>query len=382
MAGSASSTPLNRNQAPPVAEALLALAPEHLSNHRKDRYQGDELCMALEDLTERDQTLVRRLYEVLTELLFAIIDTSTDDNRKWQDVTLWLERHPLDTLIDEVRELGLATHEQTPGEELAKAMHDVRGGALSSLLGRLQMLERLPHAEKELKTLFVLTRDHLKIMRNALTGLDETRRHADRRPKTHDMRLMLEKWHDSIVGPNWHERPIRMAVDCRYEGPLTECCLESAAIDRIFYNLAANATRHSAGEQIEMAIFRVPDLSGECLRFVLSNEVNDQQAVYLQSLIDQGDVGDADQGRKTNISTLFSPEVSSTGSGFGLAVVAEFVEAAFGLRNSQRALRERYVGAVLDGQMFRAWFHWPMAHEGLPQKLDDYHRPQESLSEP
>ena len=37
-----------------------------------------------------------------------------------------------------------------------------------------------------------------------------------------------------------------MFVDCRYEGALTECCLESAAIDRIFYNLVNNACRHAA----------------------------------------------------------------------------------------------------------------------------------------
>ena len=371
-----------KNRALPVAASLLALSPRHLSNHRKVRYQGGDLCMAIGELTARDQTLLRRLYEVLTELLFVIADLSTDDDQKWRDVTLWLERHSLDALIDEVRELGITSHEQMPGEGLAKAMHDVRGGALSSLLGRLQMINRLPHVEKELKLLFVLTRDHLKIMRSAVTGLDEERRQADLRPKTHDMRLILEKWHDSAVGPNWRERPLRMQVDCRYEGPLTECCLESAAIDRTFYNLAVNAARHSVGEQIEMAIFPVPERSGECLRFVLSNEVSEPQAAYLQSLIDHGGADSVDRGSKESIFALFNPAVSSTGSGFGLAVVAEFVADAFGLRNAQVALRERYVGAILDGQTFRVWFHWPMAHEGLPHKLDDYHRPQESLSEP
>ncbi len=73
--------------------------------------------------------------------------------------------------------------------------------------------------------------------------------------------------------------------------------------------------------------------------------------------------------------------MSSTGSGFGLTVVADFVAGAFGLRDRAEALRERYVGAILDGHTFRVWFHWPMAHEGLPEKLDDYHRPEQSLSE-
>ena len=82
------------------------------------------------------------------------------------------------------------------------------------------------------------------------------------------------------------------------------------------------------------------------------------------------------------MSALFEAEVSSTGSGFGLTVVADFVAGAFGLRDRAEALRERYVGALLDGRTFRVWFHWPMAHEGLPEKLDDYHYPTQSLSEP
>ena len=74
--------------------------------------------------------------------------------------------------------------------------------------------------------------------------------------------------------------------------------------------------------------------------------------------------------------------VSSTGSGFGLTVVADFVAGAFGLRDRAEALRKRYLGANLDGQTFRVWFHWPIASDNLPAKLDDYHRLQESLSEP
>ncbi len=62
--------------------------------------------------------------------------------------------------------------------------------------------------------------------------------------------------------------------------------------------------------------------------------------------------------------------------------MADFVAGAFGLRDRTEALHKRYVGAILDGQTFRVWFHWPTAHEGLPEKLDDYHQPQQSLTEP
>ncbi len=367
----------------PIAESLRALAPLRLPNQRKERYQGDDLCIPLTNLAARDQTLVLEIYTTLSELLYAIADTSTDDTKKWQDVTFWTQRHNLDAFIDGVRELGEASYDEASSEQLAKAMHDVRGGPLSSLLGRLQLLAHLPHNEDQLKTLFVLVRDHLKIMRSALTGLDDPRRDADRQPRSHDMSLMLQKWHGSVVGPKWRQLPIHMNVDCRYEGTLTECCLESAAIDRIFYNLATNACRHAAGDQIDMAIFPVPEPPGECLRFVLSNEVGEADAVYLNALIQSGGADSADKGTALSLMALFAPKVSSTGSGFGLTVVADFVTNAFGLRDSREALRERYVGAILDGRTFRVWFHWPMASNNLPRRqLDDFHRPEQSLDEP
>ncbi len=99
------------------------------------------------------------------------------------------------------------------------------------------------------------------------------------------MRLMLEKWHESVVGPQWGERSVQMFIDCRYEGPLTECCLESAAVDRIFYNLAANACRYAAGDRLEMTVFALPESPGGCLRFVLSNEVSAADAARLRSMI-------------------------------------------------------------------------------------------------
>jgi nitrogen-specific signal transduction histidine kinase len=369
------------NDLAPIAEPLFDLAPTSLPNRRVVRYVGDNLCVRLADLVENDRESVRNLYKILTDLLLAFVDTSTDDALKWQELNRWLEGCDLKKLIDDVRELGVASHDCAANEELAKAMHDVRGGALSALLGRLQLLDRLPCNQAQLKTLFVLTRDHLKIMRNAVTGLDDTRREADRVHKSHHIRLMLDKWHDSVVGPKWQERPIRMSMDCRYDGALTECCLESAAIDRIFYNLANNACRHAVGDQIDMAVFPLPE-NPACLRFVLSNEVNETDAMLLASLIRKGGADSADKGSGLSLLALFEPQVSSTGSGFGLTVVAEFVAEAFGLRDREEALRERYVGAVIEERTFRVWFHWPAASDEFPQKLDDYHHPEKNLSEP
>ncbi len=367
----------------PVLEALLALAPLELPNHRRGRYAGDDLCLPLGELAPADQSLLHHFYEALSKLLFTIAGDETSVPRKWEEVQGWTERYDLDALIDQARGFGVASHEQNAGELVAKTVHDLRGGALSALLGRLQMLSYLPRDEAQLNRLFVLARDHLKIMRNAITDLDAERREADRKPKAHAMRLMLDKWQNAVIGPKQRERPVEMHVDCRYEGALTECCLESAAIDRIFYNLTNNAARHAANGRLDLVVFPVPDATGGTLRFVLSNEVSDKDVAYLRlATSGGGPIAKAEPERGGTLVPLFTPRISSTGSGLGLTVVADFVAKAFGLPDRRAALAGRYVGATLQGRTFRTWFHWLAANDDLPPKLDDFHQPGKSLSEP
>ena len=132
---------------------------------------------------------------------------------------------------------------------------------------------------------------------------------------------------------------------------------------------------------MDMVIFPIPTPPGECLRFVLSNAVNAQDAAFLRTQQAHGE-GNGQREANKSLLALFEPTVSSTGSGYGLTVAADFVAGAFGLKDRQQALREGYVGAVLEENTFRVWFHWPMADSSLPPKLDDLHKPEQSLSEP
>ena len=366
-----------------IPAELLSLAPLQLANYRRGRYSGDDLCLSLLDLADEDRTQLRALYEALGTLLYNIADKETGVEAKWRFVDQWIVKYNLDALIDRVRQFGVASHQQNTGELLAKIVHDLRGGALSTLLGRLQMLDYVPRDEAQLNRIFVLTRDHLKIMRNAITDLDAERREADRQPKAHAMQLMLDKWQNAVIGPRRQDPRVEMHIDCHYEGALTECCLESAAIDRIFYNLTNNAARHAANGRLDLMVFPVPDEQGTILRFVLSNEVSDKDVAYLRlATSGGGPIAKAEPEHGAPLVPLFTPRVSSTGSGLGLTVVADFVAKAFGLPDRKAALQGRYVGATLEGRTFRTWFHWLAANDNLPPKLDDFHQPEQSLSEP
>lgn len=113
---------------------------------------------------------------------------------------------------------------------------------------------------------------------------------------------------------------------------------------------------------------------------LLSYPVNAPTAEFLHGLNHAEGSDSVDKGLHRNLVALFEPRGSPAGFGFGLTVVADFVARAFGLRDWQEALGERYVGAVFDRETFRLWFHWPVAHRLPEQKLDDYHRPKESLT--
>ena len=92
---------------------------------------------------------------------------------------------------------------------------------------------------------FYLTRDHLKIMRNALEDVDTVARERDRTARDHGARLLFEKW-SSALHRLPGDRSARVEVDSTYEGPVSRRCLEFSALDRVLYNLMNNAVRFTA----------------------------------------------------------------------------------------------------------------------------------------
>jgi signal transduction histidine kinase len=305
---------------------LRELAPATLPNFRVHRYHGDELCVRVAELAPRDQERVRALYRSLSRLLATLSDPDRESS----------------ALFALASALGRESYEINPTIDLAKALHDIRGGGLTPLLGQLQAAEDRGVTGELADSLFNLARDHLKIMRNALLGLDDAGRDRDLRPRPHGTGLILEKWHGTVL--HAERREVRLEVDCPIDVAIGECCLEFGALDRILYNLISNAFRHAATELIQLFIFPVPRADGENLRFVVVNHA--EPAALAQ-------VGAAGAAR------LFEEGVSTTGSGYGLSIVRDFVTHAYGLRGHAEAIEGGYVGAKIESGLFLAWFHWP-----------------------
>jgi signal transduction histidine kinase len=336
---------------------LLGLAPLNLPNLRVERYFGETAGIPLASFAPPDVDIIRSVYRQINHLL-ALLERREGSESVSGHLHAYLGTREFDQLRTGLRSLGRSTFAGTPPNRVTgRAIHDIRGGAAAVLLLRLEIAGPEPFTKDELRTLFMLARDHGKIIRSTVSDLDVDRRQEDLAPQSHSVRLLMEKWHGAAI--QVPDRPgAQLFVNTRFNGAVTECCLECAAIDRVLYNLMANARRHHAGGRMDLTIFEIPGKPGENLRFVLSNAVTEADQRRLGELA-------AHDGRLGDLGPLFEAGVSTTGSGLGLAIVADLVTQAFGIASEHEALRLGYFGARLLEGKFTVWFHWPIAQDGL-----------------
>ncbi len=323
----------------------MPLATASLQNFRKRRYRGDNVCLPLPAFAEVDRRYLRTIYQFLEEL-FARLQPNHGNPIRSLDI----DREQIDAMVERVQALGQKSLQTSPSELMAKTLHDLRGGAMNALLGRLQLAGLQAPSELGRRQLFFLVRDNLKIMRNALLGLDDLKREADLLPKMHSIDLIVEKWQDALIPSG--DRSTQLQVSCDFHGNIAECCVELGALDRVLYNLVNNACRHTSSGEVKLSIHGLTDEEDQPadLRFEVRNPVGRADR---QRLCDRGD-----------LRTLFQPGVSSTGSGLGLTVVLDFVLNAYGLGGRSQALEGDYLGAHLTPEDdFVVWFHWPVAED-------------------
>lgn len=331
---------------------LRALAPLVLHNNRARRYRGDGMSLPLAAFPVADQDRIRQLYNFVHRLHAAIGTKENATPKTLGALTEFTSSQAVASILQNAQSIGREGTAADSDELLAKTMHDIRSGGLTFLIARLQLAERYGWQAKDARVLFLLARDHLKIMRSALLGLDDTQRAIDQLPRLHGTALILEKWQNAVLLQG--ERTVRLEVDAHFQGYISECCLEFGALDRVLYNLINNACRHTADETIclSMLDLRQPGLSEQSdnVRFVLTNRISETESGRLS---------------ERDLRELFLPGISTTESGLGLTVVADFVANAYGLLSREKALEGGYVGARLLGDRFVVWFHWPIAHEEI-----------------
>ena len=111
-----------------------------------------------------------------------------------------------------------------------------------------------------------------------------------------------------------------------------------------------NALReHSDVDSPVRLLLRVDDCDApKHMRVIIENKISVDQQTHLHNKFGN------------DLGPLFTTNFSTTGSGLGLQVVADFASRAYDATVPD-GLAAGYFGAVVDKAMFRLWFHWPVA---------------------
>lgn len=340
-----------------VLERIPWPAPPRLPTIEGDRAYLHGVSIA--DFRGEDAATVRALYDFLDELHGVARAVYCDGADGGLIGALLRRRGYSERLAPRVTELGVGLEREGLSLALRQAYHDLRGGSYSPLSLVLPIVEEGDELPGDHERIYLLTRDHLKIMRSAVHDLDPERSAADLQPLHHRVDLLGEKWADvdyAIAGAK-----ARIRYLCGFVGSIAECCVEFAALDRVLYNLINNAVRFAADEVVAV---RVDPLAAaipggdEALIHVRFAVINRISVAQRSALLDR--FGGADLGE------LFVGGFTTGGHGVGLRICAELVAHGYHLGELAEGARSGLVGARLVDDHFVAWFHWPGRREGGP----------------
>jgi len=315
------------------------------------RYRGDHASVSLSDLAGDDAAPLRELYDFLLHVHDRLRDAlaADGDDRLPAEVAAIANGDGSRRAAAIAHHLGARPGQAMPSLAVRQAIHDLRGGSLAGLIIHLDLIRDGLMPAEEGGRIFLLARDHLKIMRNAVHDLDPQRHAADLATKRHAVGLLREKWNGVTFGGG--DDAVRVRFYSEWSGAVAERCMEFAALDRVLYNLVNNAARFAPDGVVDVYLRRAtePDEVPENLQLVVANHVTSAHAAALRERF-----GD-------DLSGLFQGGFTTGGQGLGMRIVADFVSHGYGLRKLKRTVAEGYCGAQLEGETFVAWFHWPAA---------------------
>jgi signal transduction histidine kinase len=310
------------------------------------RYDGRDMSVAIEEFAPPDQQLIRQLYDVLTDLLALLKQKWDTPQAGLESIKNFMQQVGWTRLNHAAQELGYATYEQEHTALLSKVVHDIKGGGFTALSIYLQLIEVGFEEDADLGRLFFLTRDHLKIIRNAVRHIDPRVQEQDEQQQYHHVDLLIEKWYHAVH--QTREVAVEIVLDCHYRGNISERCLEFSALDRVLYNLINNAARFAADGKVYFSILPIPEQQPQNLRFVIYNQITPEHQKTLQARYPD------------HLSDIFRGGFTTGGSGLGLRICADFVNNAYGIHALDEGIKGGYFGAQRIDAYFVNWVHWPI----------------------
>ena len=310
-----------------------------------ERYLGGNGTVGtseVKDISLKDG--IFRTYEHLLSLLPLVSGESSAAFGDFSD----LQKFVCDNLILE-NELVKWTDPLRPAEDpVAQSLQRSLLASLPSLAHFTDLAGSGKIGLSEVRRIFYLCRDQLKIMRASFQDLDPQRLADDELIRVHGTHLLRQKW--SGARHSFFNQSGLASCGNFFEGPISERCVEFAEYDSNLYCLAnLIANRSSAGGfQIELIKDSVPG----CVLAVahaevdsnLDEELNAVASPHLSSI----------PGALSKDACLWSLLQGSMSRGFPNHSVGELADASF--FGKQRLKGETYL-----------WFAWPEienAHSG------------------
>jgi signal transduction histidine kinase len=232
-------------------------------------------------------------------------------------------------------------------DRVLRVIHDIRGGALTSLTLYLQMAERGDLLARDIPQMVLLANDHAKILRSMIVDLDRIRYTLDELFVPQPIDVIPATWHAKHYRiPSGHTAWV--TVECPLQGYIAESVIELAALERVLYNLVNNAVRHCAQPHVGIRI-TPSSVFADMLDIEVWNTIDDAQYQRLRALCP-----DAHWDR------LIRESLSTTGSGLGLGICADIVAHVCGMDDVAHVLATDSFRVSVTPESFHVHCVWPL----------------------
>lgn len=310
-----------------------------------DRPLSIMCSLSLSHFAPHERLTIQALYVALSSIYTIATRHYFATDRRRCAIQGVLQHAQWKHLINMVRHLG-RTATETHTTHMLEVCHDLKGGALTALVGLFDALDHTDWTEEDLQLIAHLAHDHTLIMRDMVTDLDPYAAGQDRARSISSAALLSKQWHDAVYRIG--SRCVRVIVDCRYHGPITAYQCEPAMLERVIYNLVNNAAHYSNDGIVELSIRSFPEHGPRQMHVAVANQLPAEQQAILQ------------QRFPASMDQLFHGGFTTDGSGLGMHIAAQIIAAAHGFATIQECLTVGHLGVTLCQDRFISWFHWPI----------------------
>jgi hypothetical protein len=252
----------------PVPEADIVI-------HRTTRFSGETATCSLDEFTDSSLDNLRWLYDWLEQVgAFSARDFS--DAEVLSGIEAFIAGGGLKRVVESVRNV---TPAQTASLRVSRLLHDLRGTALQQVVGLASLWQEGEVEPDTPRAVAILARDHAKLLRHSLIGLDEQRRLLDVGLRLHGVANLRNRMPWLLLSND--AGTVRIDFAAAWHGDFAITCPEFSTVLRQLYNLMGNAARHTANQLVLIRVYPTHEAEPRSVRFSVANALTPAEYAML-----------------------------------------------------------------------------------------------------